>query len=429
MSTLRNIAYVGTGTAVRLGCGILNFVVMPRMLGPEAFSVFMLWFSVAMLIALLTNFGFPTYVLREGSAARERLSRLLGEVVTANLLISLTVLVVSVCALPFIPQEHWPIFLVLLLAKLVDSAGEILSVGYRVTGRFDTEARIAVVTSLCQLPVTIGALYLYRDPLSGAVAFLLVRVSVLVFTIRTLRGYLADIHLGRVKAALGHFRNAWAYAADFGLQNLFGQIDSVVLAQYIGVSAVGVYQAGMRLFVGAAQAVFVLGTVFVPKATAAYTAGQGAERVLKQLQLSFFVVGCAGSMVFVLFAAPITNLLFGHRFAGLAELLPIFGLLFFMRCLSAVWGVALTIIGRQGSRFKLAALHWVLIFAASAYLVPEYGVSGWLYSLILGNVFLAAGYAVTCAASWKGVPVKSGAAIAATYFAILLTVMSAGAFR
>lgn len=399
MSIVRNLALMGTSTAMRLGFGMLTFVVMARMLGPAQFGVVMLWLSMATLLALLANYGLTPYVLREIGAAPDRANHVMAEVLSAKLLLTSFVLAMGMAALPFLGTEARTVFLLLLGAQLADALTEFLNVGFRATNRFGQETRIASLAVVLQFAIVTLLLWWQATPLMAAAAFLLSRLSVLLVTWLAQRRYFAELRPASASAAWARIRATRAYALDFGLQSLLGQVDSIVLNHFVGTAAVGLYQAGMRLFNGGAQAAGVLANVFLPRAAAAAGAGDNGQRLRREsarVQWAFVGVGFVFGLLLCGLADPLVRLLFGVQYLGLVEVLPWFGLLFFVRFFASSWGVLLTSAGAQRYRAAMNAVHWTLIGALSLVLVPRHGLMGWLLCLTAGNALLAAAYV------WRG---------------------------
>ena len=109
-----------------------------------------------------------------------------------------------------------------------------------------------------------------------------------------------------------------------------------------------------------------------------------------------FGTGAAFGLALAIGADSIVHLLFGDQFAGLAALLPWFGLLFFVRFFAAAYGVLLTAAGKQTLRAQANLTHWILILAVAWVLVPRLGNLGWLLALTIGNVLLASIYFSAC---------------------------------
>ncbi|NRR31609.1 oligosaccharide flippase family protein [Oxalobacteraceae bacterium] len=389
---MKNVLFMGASTAVRLVFGLLTFALMARLLGPNAFGLFMFWLSVAGLLCMLANYGFTPFVLREIGARPEQARTVMGEVLSAKFLVSALLFGGTLLSLWWIEAAVRWVFLALMAALLADSMTDFLNVGYRATNRYAAETRIATVAAALQFGVVIGAVWYVPTVLAAALAFFGSRLLVLLMTWSSQSSYFAGLRPAPLARAWARLREALAYALDFALQSLFGQIDSVVLGLFLSPLAVGLHQAGMRLVLGGSQASNVLANVFIPRLAAVTGDPVLRQREGQRLQSVFLAMGLGFGMVLALGAKPITALLFGPGFAALAPLLPWFGLLFFVRFLASSFGIMLTSAGQQGFRAKANVGHWLLILGAAALLVPRYGNQGWLIAMTLGNFALAMAY-------------------------------------
>ena len=387
---------MGATTAIRLLFGLMTFALLARMLGPASFGVLMLWLAIATLASLVANYGFTPYLLREICANPGSANLVMNEVFSAKLLVSSGVFSLSLTAMPFIAAEIRWIFLLLLLAMLADSTTDFLNVGYRATNRFSSETRIATVAAAFQFALVGGLVWYSATVMQAAIAFVASRTCVLIITWLNQKQYFAQLRPAPVGRAVRRLKQAASYAMDFGLQSLIGHIDSLVLNYFLGPIAVGLHQAGMRLFLGGGQFANVLGNVFVPRVSSVVSQGLRLDKQAEQLQRMFFGTGAAFGLALAIGADSIVHLLFGDQFAGLAALLPWFGLLFFVRFFAAAYGVLLTAAGKQTLRAQANLTHWILILAVAWVLVPRLGNLGWLLALTIGNVLLASIYFSAC---------------------------------
>lgn len=392
MNTFKNIFFMGASTTVRLVSGMLAFSVMARMLGPEPFGVVMFWLSVATLVTLVANYGFTPYVLREIGVNPETAEVVMSEVLSAKVLVAVALVVATVCAAPFVATKTRWIFVLLMFTQLVDSTTDFLNVGYRATNRFGVETRVATVASVIQLFIVAGLVWWLRNATIAAAALFVSRLSVLFMTWSSQARYFSNLRPAPVSRAVFRLRHAVSYAMDFGLQSLFGQVDSVVLNHFLGPIAVGLHQAGMRLFLGGAQSANVLANVFIPRVAASVECPEGMQREGQRLQTAFIASGAIFGLLLAIASEQIVRILFGQQFMALSSLLPWFGILFFVRFFAASSGVLLTSAGRQGLRAKANVFHWLLIFAAAWILVPLLGNLGWLIALVIGNLVLGIVY-------------------------------------
>ncbi len=383
---------MGTSTLVRLVFGLLTFAIMARLLGPNEFGILMFWLSVATLLSLMANYGFTPYVLREIGADRSTANTVMGEVLSAKMLVCGVIVVGSLLALPFIAGAAGAVFLLLTLAMLVDSITDFLNAGYRATNRFGSETRIATIASVCQFFIVAGAIWYRNEILVAASAFLASRILVLLITWADQAQYFASLRPSPVRQALTRLKAAFSYAYDFGLQSLIGQVDSLVLNHFVGPVAVGLHQAGMRIFLGGGQIANVLGNVFIPKLSGLQNDSVSFKAQAHKLQTAFLASGAVFGLTLAIAATPIVHLLYGQAYLALVPMLPWFGLLFFVRFFAAAYGVLLTSAGKQSLRAKANLFHWAAIVLSAWWLVPLLGNIGWILALTLGNVLLAAIY-------------------------------------
>ena len=392
MAALKDLAFMGTSTLVRLVFGLFTFAIMARLLGPNEFGVLMFWLSVATLLSLVANYGFTPYVLREIGADRSSANTVMGEVLSAKMLVCGLILIGSLLALPFIAEAPRAVFLFMTLAMLVDSITDFLNVGYRATNRFSSETRIATIASVCQFFIVAGAIWYRSEILIAASAFLASRILVLLITWADQAQYFASLRPSPLPQAFGRLKAAFSYAYDFGLQSLIGQVDSLVLNHFVGPVAVGLHQAGMRIFLGGGQIANVLGNVFIPKLSGLQGDSVAFNAQAHKLQTAFLASGAMFGLTLAVAATPIVHLLYGQAYIALVPMLPWFGLLFFVRFFAAAYGVLLTSAGKQSLRAKANLFHWAAILMSAWWLVPAMGNIGWILALTVGNVLLAAIY-------------------------------------
>jgi O-antigen/teichoic acid export membrane protein len=385
---------MGCSTLIRIASGLLTFATIARMLGPSDFGVLMLWLSVATLISLAVNYGFTPYALREIGANRTSATKLMSEVLTAKVLIGLTLLLIGLFGALLIESPARWVFLVFLLGMLTDSMTDFLNVGYRATERFIVETQMATFASIIQFTFITLSAYLFRDVLCIAVAFLASRLVVLTATWISQIQYFSMLSLSSFSKAKARIREASSYACDFGLQSLFGQIDSLVIHQFVGPAAVGIYQSGMRIFLAGSQAAAVVGNVFIPHAASFSDDLAARRKVNSHIVTILLTIGVIGGLVFASIPTVIVMYVFGESFARLSELLFGFGLLFFARFATAAVGTILTIQGHQKERAICTLAQWIFIAAYCVYF-PLNNSSSWIIALIFSHAVLIVLYSIT----------------------------------
>ncbi|MEO8038339.1 MAG: oligosaccharide flippase family protein [Betaproteobacteria bacterium] len=393
MPLKRNVALMALSTASRLGAGLFTFSILARVLGPESFGVLMLGLSVAVLLSLIPNYGLTPFILREIGANPKSAEAVMNEGFTAKLILTAALFVVAIIAVLSFRLDAGTVFFLLLVGAVADSFTEFMNAAFRARDSFATETRISTVTALLHATIVCSAVVLYPSVQTAAVAYAVSRLCVLAITRTALARAVSPLRLVSFRRAVSRLRSTITYAVDFGVNSLFGQIDSVVLNYFVGPIAVGLHQAGMRVFLGLAQLAPILANVFLPRA-----AGRSRNEALfaqecRRLQLTFLVFGTTSGLALSIFAKPLVFLLFGNGYLALVDLMPLFGLLLFTRFLAAAWGLVLTATGNQMFRMWASVFHWLVIAASAIWLVPLMGNRGWLLSLFAGTTVLAFIYA------------------------------------
>lgn len=405
MALIKNLALMSVSTGSRFAAGLISFAVMARLLGPADFGVLMLWLSVAGLLSMVSNFGITPYLLREIGVHPNSAALVVNEVFTGKLILTGVVLSISLVICAFIGSDVRLMFLLLLGGMVAETFTEFLNAGFRAGDRYGAETRMATISALIYCVVTVAMVWFWTNVISAAIAFFFTRLLVAGLTLHYLGRFLGRLKLSTIENGFVRLKQVRSYAVDFGFQSLFGQVDSLVINYFIGPTAVGIYQAGMKIYMGGSQAAQILANVFLPRAAGRSVDAERFSTEAFRLQFAFLFVGAVFGVVLSTFAELIVEIIYGKGFSDLALLLPWFGLLFFVRHAAAAWGILLTAVGSQAYRTKANAAHWVVIVVAAIVLIPVLGSRGWLASVIVGNIALGATYAVGASryvkSAWK----------------------------
>jgi O-antigen/teichoic acid export membrane protein len=394
MGLKKNLSLMGVSTIARLSAGLFTFSVLARLLGPESFGILMLWVSVSTLLSLVTNYGLTPYVLREIGVDSKSAESIINEGLTGKLILSTVILGCAIIAAWSFEIGLKLVFLCLLIASIADTFSEFLNAGFRARDRFDVEARVSLITSLSHAAILTCTVLVFPTVEAVSLAYIVSRFSVLAITIQAVTRYFAAPQLTNIELAIKRLRKSISYAIDFLFQSLFGQVDSIVLNHFIGPVAVGLYQAGMRVFQGGSAVGQIMANVFLPRASTKVNDAREFCQESRRVQMAFISFGAFFGITLTIFSEFIVQVLFGPDYSSLALFFPLLGLLFFVRFAAAAWGVVLTAAGEQHFRTIATVTHWIFIAGIASILVPSMGISGWLISLIIGNVLLGFLYAI-----------------------------------
>jgi O-antigen/teichoic acid export membrane protein len=383
-------------TVVRLATGVVLFVVLAHVWGPERFGVFMYPFTIAGILVKLVDYGFLLQVARDvgrnTSEAHATMSRALG---AKLLLVVPAVAIAYTIALVMPGTEGFGLLLAFMMVDAIcTSFVQFMCIPLRALGRFDREARIASLSNGVVFVSVVATGLTGHGPMMAAAVMAGTRAVCMVFPWNAYRRLLGTaprpIFEKRSMRASLWVGFPFCVHATVGTLNL--QMETLMVQRYLGAGSVGLYQAGMRILLGAALVGDALNGVYL-SAMARMTHDRAeltrlGERMTRQLlTVGLFGFGC------ILAAGPlVVRLLFGGKYDALAPLLPFFGLLTFIRYGGVSYGTLLTLSDRQAVRVAAVCGMMVLGVGLNALLIPPFGLTGAVISAVLGHCVLYAVY-------------------------------------
>lgn len=378
---------------LRLGSGMVVFVLLARWLGPEAFGVFSFWLALATLLALPVNFGFGSKILRDFGTRPERAQTTMGEVLSARYVLASVVALIAICALPFIKSDtERVVFLLLFFAQLFESFSEHHTLGFRVKAHFSKEAATASLVSTWHIILMTIVAAVFPSLLAISIAFAISRLSGMLITAIRSSASIGPVIRAPWRTVIDTLRSTWAYALELGLLTTYGQLDTLIINGMLGASAVGLYQSGMKLVQGAGRVAPVLAQVLLPSLASATSDSRKFKSMCFRTLVVFVGVGGLGCLFLTVFASQITNVLFGIRYAELTPLLPMFGVLLLIKFTETGMGLILVARGQQAQKVWFVAGQLLFLLVSGTAALGKYGLPGWQWASALATMLLLCTY-------------------------------------
>jgi O-antigen/teichoic acid export membrane protein len=351
----RNLLYTAISIGSRLLTGLVVFILLARIWGPGDFGLFSFIFSASALLALIVDFGFAGYILRELGADPGKAVSLVRNAFWAKALLTIAFIVISGAGLLLAGPQLAPpdIAVPLLIAALFLSFSDFFVAPLRALGRYDVETLVVTSANFLQFAIGGGVAWFVGTTASVAYAFALSRILYLgaaAYTLHRLVPGLALRH-GNIAPPLNTLSKVWPYGVDGVLTNAWGQLDVIAVRAIFGVTGAGVYAAGQRIVQGVSALAPVVGNVMIPKLSRlAKNKDARFQSSAVRTALAMAAIGILFAVPLVLFPSAISNFVFGDKFSALESLLPLFGLLIFLKYVAAGSGVVMTAAGLQQKR-------------------------------------------------------------------------------
>lgn len=370
----KNFLFTAVSIGSRLLTGLVIFVLLARLWGPVDFGIFSFVFSASALLVLIVDFGFSGYILRELGANPDSAVRLIKDALWAKLSLLLILVAAASASGSLLGASVFPpqLALPLLLAAIALSFADFFAAPLRALGRYGAETGIVTSANALQFVIAGSVAWSGGSPVAVAWAFFASRVFYLLLAIHVLYRVIPSLSLGKSDAAapLLTFKRVWSYGIDGVLTTAWGQLDVIVVRALYGTQAVGIYAAGQKIIQGVSALAPVVGNVMIPKL--ARQAKSGDPRFQRTAILT------AGAMLGIgtLFATPmlampelVSTFLFGDKFHGLSQLLPLFALILALKYLAAGSGIVITSAGLQAKRVITQFVALVLFMALIIFVI------------------------------------------------------------
>lgn len=378
--------FMAVTTGVRLLTGVVLFVLLARKLGPTDFGLFAYWVTVTSLLCLLVDYGFTPKILREVAKEPESARKALGDALVTKIGFSICIFL-ALTVVPFIfnlDSRDVILMFSLMVAAIGFSFGDFICAPFRALDSYGEETKIVVFTSIVHFVLVYGAAVLGLGLESIVIVFAISRV------IYSCTSFISSFKVlgkpvwpkNKLACFIKEARDGFYYALDMGMANLYLQIDTVLIKLYLGSHAVGVYQAGAKLAQGFYTLPQIASNLYLPRIARVESNPPQLEKVLRDSSVQLFVSGFIGYLVFTFGATFFQEVIFGPEYAELKDIFPLFGLLVFTRYYLASLGFAISGLGFQQYRFKVTVLMCLALAALSPFIVPSFGLRGFILLLV-----------------------------------------------
>lgn len=375
----------------------ITLIIITRLLGRDAYGQYAAALALTRIASVLFNLGLDGWLLRSGRWHRDTLQ----QNTTAILLIKLVLGVVWLLGLlgvtQFLNWEAFPPLLVLLAATstwLEEFAATAIAAA-QASLRNQIAAAITVGTQLLLL-LALGVLLLIQASTTemymvGRLGATLIAGLTAVWGLRHLFG----LQFSR-KAVQQALTETPMFALSLGLALLSHQADVVIVANWLGKAAAGVYAPAITI----ASTLFLLSTsiynVLLPLFSRLYE-NEGKYQIVtavRQFIRYTFILSSVMTLSLALTARWIVWLAYGNEYAQSGQILTIFSLVLFSRSFIVVGAAVLTAVGWQKQRVIVQIIATTLNILLNLLIVTQtsWGLWGVAWVYVLSEAVAMLGY-------------------------------------
>lgn len=392
---IRNTLWMLGGFGFRLGVQFATFVVVARVLKPEAFGVFSGCLAVVSVLVPFATWGTGNILIKHTARTPALFSAYWGAALLTALLSGLVLIVgaVGIGFLLFSPQLALTVMAPIAVADLLgtrcaDLASQAFQAQQKLSGT-------SVIWSLVSLLRLAGAIALWWLPLEKTAAlwsffYMLSGLGSGLFGVFWVRALWGGAQWS-LKPLRGQWREGFYFAISLSAQGAYNDIDKTLLLRFGTGDTAGAYAACYRLVDAGFTPIKALLASTYPRFFQEGAKGLGAalrfSRKLLPWSCGYGIVAWLGLAV----CAPLFPFILGRDYAMTPAMIPWLAPLLLIRTVHFLAADALTGSGYQGHRSAaqvgVAALNLVL----NLWWIPRYGWLGAAWSSLVSDGALAVG--------------------------------------
>lgn len=368
-------------------------IYLVRYLGPENYGQLSYAISFIGLFSIIASLGLDNIIYRDLIKHPDKRNEYLGSAFVLKLFAGILATSLTIVSAFLFSEDDVSRMVILLLS------GTFIFNAFNVIG-YEYQADVAQkYTSIVTLIVSVilNALKLIVIFLDQGILYIGIVLLLEAVLYATLLIYIRTLHYGKIFTwrfnkviAIQLLRDCWPFIFIAAFTTIYARIDQVMLKPLVDSSAVGLYDAAVRiaevwLFIPA----IIVSSLF-PAIINARTVGiYEYKKRLIILAVFMVLLGVLVALPLSLFAGPLMVLLYGPAFAASATVFVIY-------IWAGIW-VSLDIVTRF---FLIAENRKILIFVTSFttaglnillnfYLIPIYGIAGAAWSTFISYTLLA----------------------------------------
>ena len=382
--TFKDYITVLFGTGFARGIAFLNSIIIARLLGPEEFGKFSI-FYVVMILTWLFPGAFDTTFVRYAKTSNSKAEKkdFLKTAVFLKLVYSVLILCSSYPLAYFLANYcfHKPEIQSLLIASMI--CGVFLSFLKTVASTFQEKERFVefaglhafyTISILCIL-ILLKALRFGFSLKSIIFIYLTISTIIGIVSIRSLFqkiGRLFPLNINALKTSFSLGKWIFGIACIY---YIFQRIDTLFLARYVKFGSIGIYSVAGQLIMLVSVMTGSLSGVFLPKASRALDSRRAFKVYVKESILGISMINTFVAVLAI--TAPFCiKILYGNEYILAGSILRILLVGWFISIIYKPFSFLFYTLNDSKTKFLLELLKFFAVIMLLYYLVPLKGIIG-----------------------------------------------------
>lgn len=392
------LSFVSAISKILGGIGLL--ALLARTFTLNDFGEFTYAFTFGTVMSLLVDFGFNIKLLRDIAEKEEKAPEIIGAVLIIKSIVFIIVgFLFYLFSITLINNSNFPshTIVVLFLAFCSYSFTNVFLSVFKARGSYGVDAIIVFIDSLITLLLVTFVSYFSEDILLTSITLLLTKLLTLVLAAFIYHKQEKEIKFPEFYLIKTEIKLAFPFAIHYLIGNLYLNIDTLIINDWVTNEELGIYQSGIRIIVGSGILLTIINSIYLPALTKlSKNPSTAFHNEAKALNGKLMLLGVVVVVLLNTFSELIISVVYGAKFLPLDSIFWIISLIIFLRIIGAPYGIFLTISNRQYLRAFAGFLSLIAIVLLDFLLVPTYGIVAAAYVLLIGHILINAIYYAFC---------------------------------
>jgi O-antigen/teichoic acid export membrane protein len=358
-----------------------------RYLGPEGYGVFALAVAVGLLFALLAELGISASGARyvaEHRGDRTAVAALIADAFRLKLALASVVAIALFASAGTIADAYgqdeltWPLRLIAVVV-FGQSLSALFGGFFVARGKIFLNLRLALASGAVELCTTV-AIVLLGGGAAGAAfgratGYTVSAALAIGLTARSVGRSAVALRRSGPRRTKEIARYAGALAVVDGAVVLFDQIDAILIGAFLGTASVGLFQAPMRMTTLLLYPGYAIANGVAPRLARAGGRDPDTGALLAATRL-IILMQAAFIAPLLVWARPITDLLFGADYAESADVVRALVPFVFLSGLAPLVSLGANYLGQARRRVPIAVAALAVNFVLDLILIPRIGIVG-----------------------------------------------------
>lgn len=383
-SALQGFSWIGLMRLFSRGGGLLRAAILARLLSPQDFGVFGIAFLVLAFLELLTETGINVVLVQEHDEAIEEYlnTAWVVSIIRGTIICLLLVLSAPLISQFFNEPRSLPLLLLVSLVPLIRGFINPAVARFQKKLEYRQDFSYRTILIIVETVTSVALAFITRHPASlvvGLLASALVEVSITLGLLKPKPKFRFD--QGQFKLIIGSGK--WITLAGI-FEYFASRSQDIVIGRVISSSSLGLYQMSNRFTtLPTSEIIEVVNRVTFPIYTKISEEKPRLRRAFFRNYIGILALFLPLTIFLYVFANPITTLILGSSWIGVAPLMRSLSLLNLAIVLTAPSNPLLLALKAQQQLSNLTLIRAAVVIALVLPMISQWGIAGVIYATFI----------------------------------------------